>query len=64
MAKLNAVPFHEKEYWEPRFEWEKHFEWLMTWQNIQTELEPYLDKNETILHADIVVIQQQQVLDN
>lgn len=54
MAKLNAVPFHQKEYWESRFEKEKHFEWLLTWQHIQTELEPYFDKNENILHPGII----------
>lgn len=50
MAKINAVPFDRKEYWETRFEKEKHFEWLMTWQDAQAQLEPYLDKNEPILH--------------
>ena len=48
---VNAVPFHEKEYWEKRFEKENHFEWLMTWKDIQPALEPYFhDNNEAILH--------------
>ncbi|CEP19048.1 hypothetical protein [Parasitella parasitica] len=50
MNKVNAVPFHEKSYWESRFEKEKHFEWLLKWDNIKTELEPYLDKDEDVLH--------------
>lgn len=50
MAKVNAVPFDEKQYWENRFEKEKHFEWLLTWDNIKMETEPYLDKNEDVLH--------------
>lgn len=50
MAKVNAVPFDKKQYWENRFEKEKHFEWLLTWDNIKMEIEPYLDKNEDVLH--------------
>jgi hypothetical protein len=50
MTNLNAVPFHEKSYWKSRFEKEKHFEWLLTWDNVKTELEPYLNKDEDILH--------------
>lgn len=50
MAKVNAVPFDKKEYWEDRFEKEKHFEWLMTWQDIQNLVRPYLDKNEHVLN--------------
>lgn len=50
MTKVNAVPFHEKEYWENRFKNEKHFEWLLTWDNIKMEFEPYLDQSEDVLH--------------
>ncbi|KAK4520938.1 uncharacterized protein ATC70_006821 [Mucor velutinosus] len=50
MAKVNAVPFHEKEYWKNRFEKEKHFEWLVTWDDIKKEFEPYLNKDEDVLH--------------
>lgn len=50
MSKVNAVPFHEKSYWETRFDKEKHFEWLATWKNIKSEAEPYLDKSNAILH--------------
>lgn len=50
MTKVNAVPFHEKEYWKNRFEKEKHFEWLVNWDNIKEEFEPYLDKCEDVLH--------------
>lgn len=50
MAKVNAVPFHEKEYWKNRFEKEKHFEWLVTWDDIKKEFEPYLDGTEDVLH--------------
>jgi hypothetical protein len=50
MTNLKAVPFHEKSYWESRFEKEKHFEWLLTWDSVKTELEPYLNEVEDILH--------------
>lgn len=50
MTKMNAVPFHEKEYWRKRFEKEKHFEWLVTWDDIKEEFEPYLKKDEDVLH--------------
>ncbi|KAG1445202.1 hypothetical protein G6F55_012044 [Rhizopus delemar] len=29
---------------------EKHFEWLLTWKDIQSEVETYLNKSEKILH--------------
>lgn len=49
-SKLNAVPFHEKEYWERRFEKESHFEWLLTWSDIEQHVTPYLKDQKTILH--------------
>ncbi|KAI9481231.1 MAG: hypothetical protein EXX96DRAFT_649743 [Benjaminiella poitrasii] len=50
MTKINAVPFHEKSYWESRFQEERHFEWLLKWDNVKSEFETYLNKNEDILH--------------
>lgn len=50
MTNLHAVPFHEKSYWESRFEKEKHFEWLLTWKSVKDELALYLKKDEDILH--------------
>lgn len=50
MTNVNAVPFHERDYWESRFKKEKHFEWLLTWKDIQSEVETYLNKSEKILH--------------
>ncbi|OAD02308.1 hypothetical protein MUCCIDRAFT_122964, partial [Mucor lusitanicus CBS 277.49] len=38
------------EYWRKRFEKEKHFEWLVTWDDIKEEFEPYLKKDEDVLH--------------
>ncbi|CAO3703628.1 unnamed protein product [Rhizopus stolonifer] len=39
-----------REYWESRFKKESHFEWLLYWKDIQKEVEPYMNKNESILH--------------
>ncbi|KAI8969061.1 hypothetical protein BDF20DRAFT_990898 [Mycotypha africana] len=51
MTNLNAVPFHEKSYWEDRFKREKHFEWLLTWNNIKSEIIPFLNVSDEILHV-------------
>ncbi|KAG0743375.1 hypothetical protein G6F57_009721 [Rhizopus arrhizus] len=47
---VGIIPFHERDYWESRFKKEKHFEWLLTWKDIQSEVETYLNKSENILH--------------
>ncbi|KAI8074269.1 uncharacterized protein B0P05DRAFT_156122 [Gilbertella persicaria] len=50
MTKLNAVPFHQKAYWESRFEREKHFEWLLTWDDVKPIIEPFIQEQQDILH--------------
>ncbi|KAI9015872.1 S-adenosyl-L-methionine-dependent methyltransferase [Phycomyces nitens] len=50
VGTVKAVPFHEKSYWESRFEKEDHFEWLLSWSALKPLVESYLDPNEPILH--------------
>ncbi|KAF7721086.1 hypothetical protein EC973_005426 [Apophysomyces ossiformis] len=47
---VNAVPFHEKEYWQNRFENENHFEWLLSWSTLDVVVRQYLNPHEPILH--------------
>ncbi|KAI8388057.1 uncharacterized protein BYT42DRAFT_611135 [Radiomyces spectabilis] len=50
MSALGAVPFHDKQYWQDRFQKETHFEWLLQWQDLKPMILPYLKNSEPILH--------------